>query len=94
MNARDEYQKKMEAQLREWNAKLDQLQARADRKAAEGKIEVYRQIDHLKGKRDELAAKVKELADAGEGSWEGLKATISETAEKFKYTLDDLFARR
>lgn len=94
MNGKTEYQKKMRAQLDQWNAKLDQLQARADQKAAEGKIEVYREIDHLRAKRDEMAGKLKELEEAGEGSWEGLKATISEAAEKFKYTLDDLFARR
>jgi hypothetical protein len=93
MDTKAAYQKKMQAQLDEWNAKIDELQARADKKAAEGEIEVYRHLDHLKAKRDEVVAKMKGMESAGEGSWESLKASVSDAAEKFKVKLDDLFAR-
>jgi uncharacterized coiled-coil DUF342 family protein len=93
MDTKAAYQKKMQAQLDEWNAKIAALQARADKKAAEGEIEVYRNLDHLKAKRDEMTAKLKELEAAGEGSWESLKTSVAAAAEKFKTKLDDLFAR-
>lgn len=40
MGAKKVYQEKMDAQLREWRAKIDLLKARADKAEAEQRIKV------------------------------------------------------
>jgi len=90
MDTKAAYQKKMEAQLEEWNAKIDELKARAKKAEAERQADAYRKIDHLEAKRNELQAQMKELEEAGEGAWEGLKDGINRAAEKVKEAFDHI----
>jgi hypothetical protein len=95
MDKRKAYEKKYEAQLKEWNAKIALLKAKADRSKAEAKIEHYRIIDTLARKRAEAETKLQELKAAGDEAWEDLKdgaekawaevkAAFDSAASKFK----------
>jgi hypothetical protein len=57
MEPRELYKQKFEAQIREWNAKLDALEAHADRVSAEAKIAAKPHLDTVHAQ-----------ADSGEGA--------------------------
>ncbi len=67
------YQEKLEAQLREWDARLDLLKAKAEAFGADAKIEFETQIAALQQKRHEAQAKLAELGERSEAAWEDLK---------------------
>jgi len=76
MELKDAYQDKMNARLREWQAKIDALKARADQAEAEQKINYYEEIETLRTKQQKVQQKLEELRSAGEGAWEEVKAGV------------------
>ncbi len=74
MSHRDEYLTKMEAQLEEWNVKIDKMQARAKKAAAEGKSELQKQLEAADAKRNEVNRRLRELRAASEDSFAALRS--------------------
>jgi len=73
MDKRKAYEEKLDAQLKEWNAQIALLKARADKARAEARIEYYKTIETLQHRQDEARAKLHELTTAGDEAWEDLK---------------------
>jgi predicted nuclease with TOPRIM domain len=59
---------KMNARLREWQAKIDALKARADQAEAEQKIRYNEEIETLRTKQQKVQQKLEELRSAGAGA--------------------------
>ena len=76
MNTRDEYVRKMQAKLDEWNAEIDTLAAKANEAAADVRSEYHEQIEHLKAKQVVARHRIEELQQAGEGAWGDLKSGV------------------
>jgi uncharacterized coiled-coil DUF342 family protein len=76
MNSRDEYIRKMQAKLEEWNAEIDALTAKAGEVTADVKKEYGEQIESLKTKQIATRQKIEELQHAGDSAWEDLKLGI------------------
>ena len=76
MSRKDAYEKKLEAQLKEWKTDIDKMKAKADKADAEAKLEYYKQIEDLRTKQEAAQKKLTELKAAGESAWEDLKAGI------------------
>ena len=70
---RKAYEDKFDAQLKEWNAEITLLNAKADKAKAEAKIEYYKTIETLQGKQDKARMKLQEMRTAGDDVWEDLK---------------------
>ena len=70
---RKAYEEKLDAQLKEWNAQIALLQARADKAKAEAKIEYNKTIEALRQRQEEARARLHELKTAGDEAWEDLK---------------------
>ena len=73
MSDKKAYEKKLEAQLNEWNAKIDVLKAKADKAGADAKLKYEETIDKLEQKRDEAKDKLEEIKQEGENTWEDIK---------------------
>ena len=76
MSSRDEYVRKMQAKLEEWNAEIDTLTAKAGKVTAEVRSELSEQLESLKAKQAVARQKIEEVQHAGEGAWEDLKSGI------------------
>jgi len=95
MSLKDEYLEKLKAQLDEWSADIDVLEARAKQAEAAARVKYDEQLTILKAKRDEAKAKIteihsstgeawQELKKSGEEAWEVLKKGFEEARKKFK----------
>ncbi len=75
MNTREEYIRKMQAKLEEWNADIDILSAKASEVSADVRSEYNEQIAALKAKQAVARQKIEEVQKSGESAWKDLKAT-------------------
>jgi uncharacterized coiled-coil DUF342 family protein len=73
MNPRKAYQEKKDAQLRQWDAQIAKLQAKADEARAQAKITYLEQIEEIRDKRKSTAKKLEELKQATDSAWEDVK---------------------
>ncbi|HXV22316.1 MAG TPA: coiled coil domain-containing protein [Desulfuromonadales bacterium] len=76
MSSRDEYVRKLQEKLAEWNAEIDTLVAKAGEVKADAKNEYAEQIESLKLKQATAREKIEELQLSGEGAWKDLKSGI------------------
>ena len=76
MSTRDEYVKKLQAKLEEWNADIDRLSAKAGEVKAELRHDYAEQLEALKAKQAVARQKFEELQKSGGNAWEDLKAGI------------------
>lgn len=76
MSNRDEYVRKMQIKLDEWNSEIDTLTAKAGEVKAEVSREYGEQIKVLKEKQAAARLKIEELQHSGEGAWGDMKTGI------------------
>jgi hypothetical protein len=76
MNMKNAYQDKMDARLREWQANIDALRARADQVGAEQRIKYYEEIESLRTKQQRVHEKLEVLRTAGTDAWEEVKTGV------------------
>jgi uncharacterized coiled-coil DUF342 family protein len=76
MSTREEYIRKMQAKLEEWNADIDSMTARASEVTEDVRREYNDQIAVLKAKQAAAQQKIEELQKEGGSAWEDLKAGI------------------
>ena len=88
MSLKDAYLEKMETQLREWGAKMDELKAKADKAEAGAKIEYMKQLDVFKAKRDAAQTQLGEVRAAGEEAWESLKTGVEGAWSELKAAIE------
>ncbi len=93
MGLKEAYQEKMEAQVKEWSAKLQEMKAKADQATADAKIEMYKHIDELRAKKEAAQHKLNEIKGASAESWEALKAGSEKTLEDLKQTWASMKAK-
>lgn len=74
MKSKEEYIDKLASQLKEWSAKIDELESKAGAAKADVKTSYDNQIKQLKDKRDAAMKKLQELKGASAGAWDTLKA--------------------
>jgi peptidoglycan hydrolase CwlO-like protein len=67
---------KLETQLKQWGARLDELVAKADRAGTTARIDNRRRIDDLKAKVQAAQSKLDEVRTAGSERWETLKTGV------------------
>ena len=77
----------MEAELKQWGTRLDNLLAKADVAGTAARIDYRQRLDDLKEKYDAAEAKLAELKAAGSGKWEifqgGVETAWRELATAF-----------
>jgi predicted nuclease with TOPRIM domain len=78
MGLKEAYQEKIDAQLREWAAKLDELKAKADQAGADAKIDIYQRVEALRPQLEAVQAKLVELEQAGSERWEQLRGGLDQ----------------
>lgn len=66
MSIKEAYEKKLQAQLDEWNAEIDKLKAKADKTEADTRLEYYKQIQGLRAQQQAAQTKLSELRQSSE----------------------------
>ena len=72
------YKQKLGAQLKEWSAQINLLEAKAENAAADVKVKAAEELRELRAKQRAAAEKMKELGKAGAEAWD----QVRESADK------------
>lgn len=76
MSMKEAYERKMRAQLDEWDAEISKLKARADKAQADAQLEYYKQIEDLRERQRRANEKLDELRQASDTAWQDLRAGV------------------
>jgi hypothetical protein len=93
MANKEAYREKLEAQMREWSAKIDLLKAKADQAEAEAKVEYRNRIEDLRQKKEALRVKLGELQNASDAAWKDIKTGTEKAAADLKDALRSALAK-
>ena len=95
MSVKEEYQKKLQAQLDEWGPEIDKLKAVADKAKTGLQGEYYKEIEDLRSQQQAAQKKLHELKEVSgdawgdlkegiEGAWDSLSKGVKSAASRFK----------
>lgn len=93
MSTKEDYQKKIEAEVELALAKIAKLKAQARTSAAGARIKYSKQIDTLEQEVVAIRGKVKEMSAAGEDSWEQLKYGVEHGWSALNTAVQDTVAK-
>jgi len=90
---RKAYEEKLDAQLKEWNAQIALLKAKAENAKVDAKIDYYKTIEALEHKQDEAKTKFQELKSSGDEAWEAVKGGAEKTWAEVKAAYHDAVSK-
>jgi multidrug resistance efflux pump len=93
MATKEAYQKKLEAQLNEWDAKLAVLSAKAQKATADARIGYENELQSLAGRRAAAHQKLEELGRRGEDAWLDMKDGVEKIWAEMGKAIDNVAAR-
>ena len=73
---REAYLQRLGAQFEEWKPEIDRLKAKAEKAAADVKVEYSKLIEDLQARQKSARAKLEELRASSGGAWEEVKTGI------------------
>lgn len=84
MKIHDAYREKMSAQLKEWNAQINLLEAKVGKAGADMKLKHAEELVKLRATQSAAAEKMKELEKATGEAWDQTKETADTIWEELK----------
>lgn len=93
MGAKEDFIKKMEEQLEQWNLEMKKFKAKADQAQAGMKAKYYEEIERLKKKQADLRGRLDKASKAGGEAWRDFSGGIEEAWKDLKKGLEDLFSK-
>lgn len=88
---RDLYRQKYDAQLREWQARMDEVRARSDKLSAQARLDMQPRLDALKSKYEDARARFAELGTAAGDTWDEVKRNAESAWNDFKSSLEGAY---
>ena len=93
MEIKDAYKQKMSAQLKEWTAQINLLEAKIENAGADIKVKSADVLKELKIKQHAAAEKMKELEKASEHAWDQIKDTADKLWDDLKHGIADAHSK-
>jgi hypothetical protein len=90
---RDEYQKKIEAQIAAWETRLEGLKAKADKAGAGARKELDKQLDELRALQAPARKYLEQLRATSGRAWSEVKGEVEETWMKLSVTVESAWKR-
>ena len=87
------YQDKAEADIRELQARIELLKAKAGTVQADVKVEFNERISELREQQEELQSRLQSLREAGEGAWQELQSGVDKALADLREAVEGAFSR-
>jgi recombinational DNA repair ATPase RecF len=84
MEIQEAYKQKLAAQLKEWSAQLDLMEAKLENVGADIRVKRAQELHELRAKQRAASAKINELEKASGEAWEQVKETADTIWEDLK----------
>lgn len=93
MEIQDAYKQKMAAQLKEWSAQIDLLEAKMENIGADMRVKRAEELHELRAKQRAASEKMQELGKASGEAWEQAKETADKIWDDLKAGVADAHAK-
>lgn len=93
MEIQEAYKQKLAAQLKEWSAQIDLLEAKAENAGADIKVRHAQRLHELRAKQRAASEKMKELGKASGAAWEQVKVTADKIWDDLKAGVEDAHSK-
>ncbi len=93
MEIKDAYKQKKTAQLKEWGAQINLLEAKIENMGADLKVERAKQVKELRAKQHAASEKIIELGKASGEAWEQVKFTADKVWDELKSGMADAHSK-
>ena len=93
MEIKDAYKQKMAAQLKEWSAQINLLEAKVENAGADIKVKRAKQLHELRAKQRAASEKMKEMESASGEAWEKVKETADKIWDELKAGITDAHSK-
>jgi chromosome segregation ATPase len=93
MATKEAYQKKLEAQLKQWDAELALLSAKANKATADARINYENELESLRSKRAAAHETLEELRKRSENAWEDMKDGMEKVWDEMGKAMEKVAAR-
>jgi chromosome segregation ATPase len=93
MATKEEYQAKMESQLKDVTAKLADLMAKADQATSGAKEKYHGQISALKAKLQDTEGRLRELKSSGGDAWTALRDGTEKAWSELRGAVDGALSK-
>ncbi len=87
------YEARMKSLLVEWNRELSGLRKRAATATLTARTHLYRQIELLEGKLNQLESLLRELRHTSESGWPQLRRVVEKSFEDIRTTFKELHTK-
>lgn len=88
---RDLYRQKYEAQLREWEAKVQEMRARSDRLDAQARLDMRTHFDTVDARWQAARSRLRDIGDAAEDTWEDMLRNAEKAWSDFKSAVEGAY---
>lgn len=89
MEIQEAYKQKMSAQLKEWGAQINLMEAKMENIGADMKIKRAEELNELRAKQRAASEKMQELGNASGEAWEQVKITADKIWDDLKAGVTD-----
>jgi recombinational DNA repair ATPase RecF len=93
MEIREAYKQKKAAQLKEWGAQINLMEAKLENVGADMQVKRAEQIKALRAQQQEASEKMKELGKATGEAWEQVKVTADKVWDDLKSGVADAHSK-
>jgi len=93
MEIQEAYKQKKAAQLKEWGAQINLMEAKLENVGADMKVKRAEQIKALHAQQHAASEKMKELGKAGGEAWEQVKVTADKVWDDLKNGVADAHSK-
>jgi len=90
---REAYQQKMEAQLKEWGARIDVLKAKAEKAGADVKLALHKELDELHDLQASAKVQVEKIKVATAETFHDVKAEAEVAWKKITAGVENLWKK-
>ncbi|HMB14579.1 MAG TPA: hypothetical protein VKN37_11255 [Roseovarius sp.] len=90
---KETYQKKLQAQLDQWKAEIDKLQAQSREASADMQAKYHEQIKDLREKRTEMEAEYDKIQAASAEAWKDFKTGADQAWENMSNAMKSAWSR-
>ena len=88
---RELYRQKYEAQIREYNAKLDEIRAYTDKLGAQARLDMQPRVDAVHKGYEAARSRLQDLATAADDTWDEMKTNAEQAWTDFKAAIEGAY---
>jgi uncharacterized coiled-coil DUF342 family protein len=88
---REMYRQKYEAQIREYNSRIEEIRAHADRLGAQARLDMQPRVDAVHKRYESVRSRLQDLATAADDTWDEVKQNAEKAWIDFKSAVEGAY---